>query len=248
MTSSQPGPPHARSHASASAPSSLSRPTRGESKRRSAAAVETVTSRHAGHGLTLALQRQRLDGLRLDRVSSQAQSRLAEQGLTGLRGLLQPRGNVDGVTRREPLLGARDHLAATDADPPLDAELGQGQLHLRRCLERAHCIVFVHGRQPEDRHHGVADELLDDAAMALDDRLHALEIAREQRTERLRVERLAERRRTGDVAKQHGHDLPLLPPLLTSGRTTFRAIPEGLGSLVPADGASRHRRSIAALR
>ncbi len=66
------------------------------------------------------------------------------------------------------------------------------------------------GRQPEDRHRGVADELLDDAAMALDDRLHALELAREQGAERLRVERLAESRRTGEVAEQHGYDLALL--------------------------------------
>src|SRR6266540_1769232 len=76
------------------------------------------------HGLTLALQRQGLDRLRLDRVSSQPQRRLAEQGLTGLRGLLQPRGDIDRVTRREPLLGARHHLPATDADPSLDAEFG----------------------------------------------------------------------------------------------------------------------------
>jgi hypothetical protein len=95
-----------------------------------------------GHGLSLALQRQSFDGVHLDRVSSQAQGRLAEQGLTGLCGLLQPRGNVHGVTRR-----AQHRLRA---------------------------------RQSEDRHHGVTDELLDDAAMALDDRLHALEIAGEQ--------------------------------------------------------------------
>ncbi len=171
--------------------------------------LDTATSRHAGTGSRLPFSVERLDRLRLDRVSSQAQRRLAEQGLTGLRGLLQPRGDVDGVTRREPLLGARDHLAAADADPPLDAELGQGQLHLRRRLERAHGIVLVHGRQPEDRHHGVADELLDDAAVALDDRLHPLEVAREQGAKRLRVERLAERRRADDVAEQHGHDLAL---------------------------------------
>ena len=67
------------------------------------------------------------------------------------------------------------------------------------------------GREPEDRHHRVADELLDDAAVALDDRLHALEVAREQRAERLRVDRLAERRRADDVAEEHGYDLALLP-------------------------------------
>ena len=195
-----------------------------------------------GHRLTLALQRQRLDGLHLDRVSSQAQRRLAEQGLPGLRGLLQPRGDVDGVTRREPLLGARDHLAAADADPPLDAELGQRQLHLRRRPERAHGIVLVHGRQPEDRHHGVADELLDDAAVALDDRLHALEVAREQRAERLRVDRLAESRRTDDVAEQHGHDLALL-----AARPSARA-PHSGQNLKEAAASYPHAAQVATAR
>ena len=46
-------PLRARSHASPSAPSSRSRPTRTESKRRSAAAVDTATSRHAGTGSRL---------------------------------------------------------------------------------------------------------------------------------------------------------------------------------------------------
>jgi hypothetical protein len=68
----------------------------------------------------------------------------------------------------------------------------------------------VHNRDAEDSHHGIADELLHRPAMALDDRLHALEVPREQGSQCFRVELLAEFRRAGDVAKQHGYDLPLL--------------------------------------
>jgi hypothetical protein len=70
----------------------------------------------------------------------------------------------------------------------------------------------VHGREPEDRHHRVADELLDDAAVALDDRLHPLEVTRQQSPQRFRIDGFPERRRADDIAEEHGHDLPLFPP------------------------------------
>jgi hypothetical protein len=174
----------------------------------------------------------------------QAQRRLAEQGLTGLRGLLQPRGDVDRVTRREALLGTRHHLAAADADPPLDPELGQGQLHLRCRLKRAHGIVFVYRREPEDRHHGVADKLLDDTAVALDDRLHALEVAGEQGAKRLRVERRPAPSSPQRRREQDGHDLALLARPPVRWRAALGAEPEGGGGLVPAYGAGGHAASL----
>jgi hypothetical protein len=63
---------------------------------------------------------------------------------------------------------------------------------------------------PEDSHHRVADELLDRAAVSLDDRLHALEIASKERSYRLGVERLPERRRANHVAEEDGDGLSLL--------------------------------------
>ena len=244
VTSSQPGPTRARSHASASASSSLLRPTSGESKRRSAAAVDTATSRQAATRVAFALQRQRLDRLHLDGVAGQAQRRPVEQSLTGLRGLLEARGHVHGVTCRQPLRRAGDHLATADADSALDAQCGQRRLHLRRRPQRAHGIVLVHRRQPEDRHHRVADELLDDPAVALDDRLHALEVAREQGTERLGVERLAESRRSGDVTEQDRDDLALLAPACARLRAALGTEPESAGGLVPAHGAGGHTASL----
>ncbi len=81
-----------------------------------------------------------------------------------------------------------DDLAALDADPALDAELAHRRLHLDRGPQRAQRVVLVHGGHAEDGHHGVADELLDHAAVALDGRLHPLEVAGEQRAHRLGVD------------------------------------------------------------
>ena len=89
----------------------------------------------------------------------------------------------------------RHHLAGHDADPPLQAQLGQRVAHLDRRPHRAQRVVLVQHRHAEHGHHRVADELLHAAAVPLHDRLHPLEVAREQRTQPLGIERLAERRR-----------------------------------------------------
>jgi hypothetical protein len=99
-------------------------PFRGRARHRDEAPGE--------HGLALALHGQGLDRLGLDQVPGETQRRLGEEGFPGLRRLLQARRDIDGVTRREALLGTRDHLARADADPPLDSELLERQLHLRR--------------------------------------------------------------------------------------------------------------------
>ena len=62
-----------------------------------------------------------------------------------------------------------------------DAQLGQGLPQLDGSPHRSQRVVLVHERNAEDSHDGVADELLHRAAVMLDDRLHALEVAREQR-------------------------------------------------------------------
>ena len=93
---------------------------------------------------------------------------------------------------------------------PSKPELRQRVTHLDRRPHRAQCVVLVHHRHAEDGHHGVADELLDGAAVALDDRLHPLEVAGEQRAEPLGVDRLAERGRAGDVAEEDRDRLSLL--------------------------------------
>ena len=119
-----------------------------------------------------------LDRLDLGRVADERERRLPDQHLARLRRLLQPRRHVDRVAGREPLLRPGHDLARHDADPPLQPELGQRVSHLDRRAHRAQRVVLVQHRHPEHGHHGVADELLDAAAVPLDDRLHPLEVAR----------------------------------------------------------------------
>ena len=163
-----------------------------------------------GDGFGLALQLERLDRLGLDRVTRRGPASLAEQDLAGLRGLLQAGGDVDRVAGGEPLLRSGDDLAGVHADASLDAELGQRVAHLDRGSAGAEGVVLVYLRDAEDGHDRVADELLDRPAVRLDDGLHALEVAGQHSAERLRVGRLAERGRAGDVAEEDGDGLALL--------------------------------------
>jgi hypothetical protein len=140
-------------------------------------------------GLVLPLQVERLDRLDLDRGAHEPKRRLAEQDLPGPRRALQPRRHVDRVTRREPLAGGADHdLAAVDADVPLDPERRQRGPHLQARPHRPQRVVLVHHRRAEHRHDGVADELLDDPAVALDDRPHLFRVLAQEMAKRLRVE------------------------------------------------------------
>jgi hypothetical protein len=133
-----------------------------------------------GNGLRLALQLERLDRLDLDRLANQRERRLSEQHLAWLCRLLEARGDVDGVPRRQAFLGAGYDDSGGEPDARLHAELRKGVAHLLCGPNRAQRVVLVRRRHSEDRHHCVADELLDRALVPLDDRLHALEVAREQ--------------------------------------------------------------------
>jgi hypothetical protein len=102
----------------------------------------------------------------------------------------------------------------------------------------------VHHRDAEDRHDRVSDELLDAAAVALDDVAHRLEEAREHAADALRVEPLAQLGRADDVTEQDGHGLALLARLLARGFPALRAELERLGADVPAGGATGHVPSV----
>ena len=198
-----------------------------------------------GNRLGLALQLERLDRLDLGRVADERERRLPDQHLARLRRLLQPRRDVDRIAGRQPLLRPRHHLAGHHADPPLQPELGQRVAHLDRRPHRAQRVVLVQHRHAEHGHHRVADELLHAAAVPLDDRLHPLEVAREQRTQPLGIERLAERGRAGQVAEQHRHRLALLlRPRGRSGEREATLLAElgALAVLVPTARANQHDR------
>jgi hypothetical protein len=173
------------------------------------------------HRLRLALQRQRLDRLDLDRVAHQRVGGLADVDLVGRRRRLQPRGDVDRVAGGELLVGggvvAGHHLAGVHAGAvgQLHAvalgEVGvdrlQRRLHADRRAHGAQRVVLVRARQAEHRHDRVADVLLDLAAVALDLRRHGLEVALLDLVHRLAVEPLAERRGVLQIREEQGDGL-----------------------------------------
>ncbi len=123
----------------------------------------------------------------------------AEQDLARRGRLLEPRGEVDRAAGHERSLSdAADHdLAGVDARPHLDAhppvgreaivQPREGGAHLVGGPDGAHRVVLVHVGDAEHRHHGVADELLDGAAVAGEDAVHLLEVARHHLSEASRV-------------------------------------------------------------
>ena len=141
----------------------------------------------------------------------------------GAAACLEPRCHVDGVTRDE-RLGvveiAGDHFARVEPGPrherdarraaELLVEPLQRLAHLHRGAHGAQRVVLVDARHAEDAHHRVADELLDDAAVPLEHRLHLLEVARHDAPQRLGVELLSELRRARDVREHDRHDLARL--------------------------------------
>ena len=65
-------------------------------------------------------------------------------------------------------------------------------------------------RHAEHGHHGVADELLDRAALGLDLGPHGLEVALHHVAQAFRVEPVGQARRPRNVAEQDGDELAFL--------------------------------------
>ena len=207
--------------------------------------------------LRLALELQRLDLLDRDHVGHQPVGQLAQQHLLGRCRLLQPGGDVDGVAGDQPLVGRRvagDHLAGVDAgavlerDAPARLEVGvqrlQRGLHVGRRAHRPQRVVLVQPRQAEHRHHRVADELLDAAAVPLEHRPHGVEVLGHHGAQSLGVQLLAEAGRALEVGEHDGHRLARLlrRQRLLERRSAETAQPEPVGVLLTAVGADPHWR------
>ena len=91
----------------------------------------------------------------------------------------------------------------------LVAERGDGGDEVERRAYGALGVVLGRGRRAPDRHHRVADELLDRAAVELDQPSARVEVAREQLAHLLRVARLGERREADEVGEEHGDEAAL---------------------------------------
>ena len=80
---------------------------------------------------------------------------------------------------------------------------GDGRDELESGSHRSFGVVLLRDRDAPDRHDRVADELLDDAAIAADDGPGEVEVARENLSYFLGVSFLRERREADEVAEQH---------------------------------------------
>jgi hypothetical protein len=132
--------------------------------------------------LCLSLQRERIEVLHFDCVARERERHGSEQDLPRLCGLLEACGDIHSVTCDQALLRAGHDLAGVDAHAGLDAELRKRLAHLRSRSHGAKRVVLVGNRYAEDGHHGVPDELLNRSPVPLDDCLHAIEVAAENRT------------------------------------------------------------------
>ena len=155
-------------------------------------------------------------------VAGQVPGAAVEQHLPGAGGRLEPGRQVDRLADDQRVAaGLLDHdLAGGDPDadldrrPALGVQLGHGVLHGRGRPDRPQGVVLAHHRDPEDGHHGVADELLHQPVVAFQDGPGPLEVAGHDPAQRLRVQPLPQRRRAADVADHHRDHLAGAPPLL----------------------------------
>ena len=173
-------------------------------------------------GFLLTFQSERRQLFVGDRLPGELAGERTDHDAAGRGGGLKAGGGVDGVTGEEGLtggggdVGVQVGLARVDADAHLDGvAVGPGERGgLGRELEgAAHGplgVVVVGGREAEDGEHGVADELLDDAAVALDEPLRQGAVALQQGVDKLVVCGLGVRCVADEVAEQSGDDLALL--------------------------------------
>ena len=143
---------------------------------------------------------------------------------------LEARRGVDDVARDETLVGGTDghgRLAGQDAGARLDARAERTDAvdQVERGADRAFRVVVVGDRRAPDGHHRVADELLDGAAVAADDVLALLEVARQELADGFGVAALGEGREPDEIGEQDGDE------------TTFR---DGHGC--PGSGRGGRRR------
>ena len=158
-----------------------SRPTSGASCRRAkpSARSSTDTRRHAGTRSVFPFSSSGSTGLDLDGVADEPVGEVADQDVARGGRLLEAGRDVHRVARDEPLTGGRvagDDLAGVDADADCEPD-APAPVRARRSARASAARMSAAARtarsassswtvgQPEDGHHGVADELLDGAAV-----------------------------------------------------------------------------------
>ena len=127
------------------------------------------TTRQARRAAVDPLQLERARVLDHEAARRKAVRGRADEDLSGTRSLLEPRREIDGLTRREcRFRPVNDDLAGLDADAGFQLHLGHRLVHRERCASGALRIVLVRLRNAECSHDGVSCELLHDAAVLRD--------------------------------------------------------------------------------
>ena len=85
----------------------------------SRSALDHLQQPESPHRIGLSFEHERLHRFDLDRTTREVVGRLADQNFVGLRGLLETRSDIDGVTCCEALFGTRDDLPTVDPSAQL---------------------------------------------------------------------------------------------------------------------------------
>ncbi len=196
---------------------------------------------------------ERVDRLAEDLLGSERRGRVTDQDAAGLGQGLEARGDIDDVTHRGVLGGARhvadDDFAGVDADPQSERtvevgllvdEAGERFVHLQRGTDRSVGVVLMRHGRPEEREDPVSEHLVDAAAEGRDVGDQALEAGVDQTLDPLGIEVLGQRRVPDEIG-EHDRDHPTL---LGGGRrhllTTGRAEPGAVRQRGVARGAGGH--------
>jgi hypothetical protein len=167
-------------------------------------------------GLALSFQLACAGVLVRDRSLGRAARALADEHGSRLRERLDPRRGVDEIAGDHALAFgadrhrgfAREHCGsgAKVRDSDLLAEGGDRGHEIESGADGALGVVLARDRRSPHSHNGVADELLDGSAEALDDEARALEVTRQQLAHVLRVALIRERRVADEVGEQDGDE------------------------------------------
>jgi hypothetical protein len=170
------------------------------------------------HRRRLALQDLLPCRLVCDRVLGGLVGRFADEHRSRRRDGLQPAGRVDEVARDHALADRPNrHRSGTGQDPgpslderPSVATEPADHVHeIERRSDRALGVVLVRDGGTPDGHDGIADELLDRAAVATDDLAAQVEVAGQQLPDRLGIAVLRKAGEPDQVGEQYGDAPPL---------------------------------------
>ena len=199
--------------------SSSSRPTNGASRPSARPCpprfATTRRARQAGTGAVLPLQHLLAGLLERDRAGCVARQVGSPTSTDARRrDRLEPAGGVDEVAGDHALARRTDgdcRLAGEHRSPRFEAAAIGARIEAAYRLDEVERrpdgtlgVVLLGDRRAPDGHHGVADELLDGAAVALHDVARGVEVAGQEFAHRLGVTIRGERRESHEVREEDG--------------------------------------------